>query len=61
MTHETGKRVAGFFILLAALSLIGATATASKTLIAVSLLCWAIVALVHFLPKKEDEEEHDEL
>jgi hypothetical protein len=56
MTKGTAKRVAGFFILLAALSLIAATAAASKALIAVSLLCWAIVAAIHFMPKKEDEE-----
>jgi hypothetical protein len=60
MTQETGKRVAGFFILLAALSLIGATAAASKTLIAVSLLCWAIVAAIHFMPKKEQNEDKED-
>jgi hypothetical protein len=56
MTKATAKRVAGFFILLAALSLFAATAAASKTLIGISLLCWAIVAAIHFMPKKEDEE-----
>jgi hypothetical protein len=60
MTQETGKRVAGFFIFLAAVSLIGATAAASKTLILVSLLCWAIVAAIHFMPKKEQNEDKED-